>query len=481
VKPGEPLPPTSRTGRQAPIDEPLEKPARRTAVDEPFEESDSEDDFGGEFSRRSPRDVDKYAASTQRIKTKASVPDQDHRVPDSERTTGRRSPSLPRAAGPPLPADPPLIATPNISAAAGRTPGLPSFNQRRPEPFHLEQGYSDPNAPQAKAPTSPLSISTSPKISNPSRPFRFQSPLDSLAGQATEWIESPRSPDGSGPESPTTALSRSNGRRRRKDDPSRISESSEWSYQRDNDQHLLEETGLARSYIAYIAQREGIKPSGIKMYLTLPGTSPELVYNLDMLGGPKYCGRSRQRPFLIFVEPNNELGGRVYPSPSRLTSLPYRDLANELPRAYYRLYGTAPSSSGSQGPMASCYPVSESDFSLSTLPVDYVPPPHRAQDYIAYIAERERIHPSRITLYLSANVKGAPGGVSMAAEAQAIENPEEIVPVEMATSTSERYPIMVNVQLEVGENGALRFETKSTPLRLTMKAKVKKFAVAFSK
>ncbi|KAG8899153.1 hypothetical protein FRC00_001860, partial [Tulasnella sp. 408] len=480
--------------------------------DEPFEEPDSEDDFSGDFFRRSPRDVDKHA-STRRNKTKASVPDQDHRVPGSERTTGRRSPSLPRAAGPPLPADPPLNATPTITSGTGHTRGLPNSNQRKPEPFHLEQGYADPNTPQAKAPTSPLSISTSPRISNPSRPFRFQSPLDSLAGQATEWIESRRSPDGSGPESPTTALSRSNGRRRRKDDPSRISESSEWSYQRENEQHLLEETGLgpsgtlfstnpiyendtslscflveavqpphsARNYIAYISQREGIKPSGIKMYLTLPGTSPELVYNLDMLGGPKYCGRSRQRPFLIFVEPNNELGGRVYPSPSRLTSLPYRDLANELPRAYYRLYGTAPSSSGSQGPMASCYPLSESDFSLSTLPVDYVPPPHRAQDYIAYIAERERIHPSRITLYLSANVKGAPGGISMAAEAQAIENPEEIVPVEMATSTSERYPIMVNVQLEVGENGALRFETKSTPLRLTMKAKVKKFAVAFSK
>lgn len=69
----------------------------------------------------------------------------------------------------------------------------------------------------------------------------------------------------------------------------------------------------------------------------------------------------------------------------------------------------------------------------------------------------------------------------MTAEAQAIENSEEIVPTETASSTSERYPIMVNVQLEIGEDGGLRFETKSTPLRLTMKAKVKKFAVAFSK
>ncbi|KAG9041653.1 hypothetical protein FS837_011934, partial [Tulasnella sp. UAMH 9824] len=324
VRPEEPRPPTSRAVRQAPIDEPFEKPERRTAVDEPFEESEEEENFGGDFLRRSPRDVDKHAASTRRIK--ASVPDQDRRVPVSEQTTGRRSPSLPRAAGPPLPEDPPLNAAPDSSYNIGQAQGLPYHNQRKLEPFpptspsfQLEQGYADPNAPQVKAPTSTLSISASSKGSNLSRPFRFQSPLDSLSGQPTEWIESPRSPDGSGPESPTTALSRSNGRRRRKDDPSRISESSEWSYQQDTHLQMLEETGSvyyrlyspsgtlfsvnpiyendislscfpveavqppqsARSYIAYISQREGIKPSGIKMYLTLPGTSPELVYNLD--------------------------------------------------------------------------------------------------------------------------------------------------------------------------------------------------------
>ncbi|KAG8914268.1 hypothetical protein FRC01_004144 [Tulasnella sp. 417] len=224
----------------------------------------------------------------------------------------------------------------------------------------------------------------------------------------------------------------------------------------------------ARDYITHIAQREWIKPSGIKMYITVPGASPELVSNLDMSGGPKYCGRSRERPFLIFVEPNNDLG-RSYPSQSRLTSLPYRDLKTELPRAYYRLFGVAPSSTGTQRPIPSHHPLYEDDLSLSTLFVDHVPPPHRAKDYVACIAEREQIHPSRITLYLSAKAIG----VSMTAEAQEIEDLEEIMAAEIMSSTSESDPIMVNVQLD---DGSLRLGTKGEPLRLSVKARVRKLA-----
>ncbi|KAG8917970.1 hypothetical protein FRC01_002102 [Tulasnella sp. 417] len=176
----------------------------------------------------------------------------------------------------------------------------------------------------------------------------------------------------------------------------------------------------ARDYITHIAQRERIKPSGIKMYITVPGSNPE-------------------------------------------------DLKTELPRAYYRLFGVAPSSTGTQRPIPSHHPLYEDDLSLSTLFVDHVPPPHRAKDYVACIAEREQIHHSRITLYLSAKAIG----VSMTAEAQEIEDLEEIMAAETTSSTSESDPIMVNVQLD---DGSLRLGTKGEPLRLSVKARVRKLA-----
>ncbi|KAG8892219.1 hypothetical protein FRC01_014283, partial [Tulasnella sp. 417] len=221
----------------------------------------------------------------------------------------------------------------------------------------------------------------------------------------------------------------------------------------------------AQNYIAYIAHRECIRPSGVKMYLTRPGSSPELVTNLNITlnmsdGQQGLCGRSKQRPLLIVVEANSELPSRRAPSQDSLSSLPLRNLDTELPYAHYRLFGVGPSSKAAQRPMPSHYPLYEDDLSLSALFIDYVAPPLRAKDYISYIAELEGIHPSRITLYLSPKVEG--GGV---AEAQEIRKVEEIVTMETASSASERRPIMVNVRLEIDEYGNVRFGTKSKPLQ----------------
>ncbi|KAG8930269.1 hypothetical protein FRC00_001210 [Tulasnella sp. 408] len=199
---------------------------------------------------------------------------------------------------------------------------------------------------------------------------------------------------------------------------------------------------FGKNYIAYIAHRECIRPDGVKMYLTRPGSSPELVSNTDAVlnmsdGLQTICGRSRQRPLLLVVEPNSELPSRRYPSQESLRDLPLRDLDTELPH----------------------YPLYEDDLSLSALFVDYVPPPLRARDYISYIAELEGIHPSRITLYLSSQAEG-----SEIAEAQQIRKLGEIVTAETASSTSERHPILVNVKLEVDEYGNVHFGTKDKPL-----------------
>ncbi|KIO23842.1 hypothetical protein M407DRAFT_106916 [Tulasnella calospora MUT 4182] len=109
--------------------------------------------------------------------------------------------------------------------------------------FQLEQGYTNPDAPLAETPTSSPSIPPPRRDSGFSSGSRLRSPVDSLASQTAEWIEAPRSPDGSGPERSIPTLSRSNGRRRRKDDASRMEENSEGSYRRDSHPQMPEETG----------------------------------------------------------------------------------------------------------------------------------------------------------------------------------------------------------------------------------------------
>ncbi|KAG8950861.1 hypothetical protein FRC04_007093 [Tulasnella sp. 424] len=185
---------------------------------------------------------------------------------------------------------------------------------------------------------------------------------------------------------------------------------------------------LARNYIAFISQRESIRPSGVAMYFMQPGARPELVKNLDRV---------------ISMDPSAR-----------------QNLDVELPLAYYRLFGVASSSRGAQRPMPSHHALYEDDLSLTALFIDYVPPPFRAKDYIAYIGQLEGIHPSRITLYLCA--KSVVGEIE--AEAQEIENPEDAVAPKTASSTSETNPILVNVELEVDQHGNLHFGTKSKPL-----------------
>ncbi|KAG8899151.1 hypothetical protein FRC00_001858, partial [Tulasnella sp. 408] len=91
---------------------------------------------------------------------------------------------------------------------------------------------------------------------------------------------------------------------------------------------------LAENYIAYIAQREHLRPSGVQMYITRIEGSPEPVANaqtaINMDHLDKDCGRTRQRPLLFVVQPNSELISRRYPPNDVIDSLPRRDLASEL-------------------------------------------------------------------------------------------------------------------------------------------------------
>lgn len=109
-----------------------------------------------------------------------------------------------------------------------------------------------------------------------------------------------------------------------------------------------------------------------------------------------------------------------------------------------------------------------------------MPPPLRVKDYIGYIGEQEGIHPSRITLFLRA--KSVDGEILVAAEAQEIKNVEDILTAKTASFTSEKEPIMVNVELDVDEDGSLQFGMKSTPLpRLSIKVITRKLSRRLSK
>ncbi|KAG8917969.1 hypothetical protein FRC01_002101 [Tulasnella sp. 417] len=219
---------------------------------------------------------------------------------------------------------------------------------------------------------------------------------------------------------------------------------------------------LAQNYIAYISHRENLNPSGVKMYLTPEQGSPELVTNLDtvivMDGAERYCGQSKRRPLLFTVE----ISHRRYPSLVSLRSVPHLGSNSELPVAYYRLYGVAGTSSGAQRPMPSRGPIYDTDPSLASFFIDYVPPPLQAKDYIAYICELEGIHPSRVTLFM--RTRAVREGGRNVAEAQEIQSDEAIITARTASLTSEHFPIMVNVQLEVGAYGEVDLGTKNTPL-----------------
>ncbi|KAG8914269.1 hypothetical protein FRC01_004145 [Tulasnella sp. 417] len=200
---------------------------------------------------------------------------------------------------------------------------------------------------------------------------------------------------------------------------------------------------LAQNYIAYISHREHLNPSGVKMYLTPEQGSPELVTNLDTV---------------IVMDGSN----------------------SELPVAYYRLYGVAATSSGAQRPMPSRGPIYDTDPSLASFFIDYVPPPLQAKDYIAYICELEGIHPSRVTLFL--RTRAVREGGRSVAEAQEIQSDEDIITARTASLTSEDCPIMVNVQLEVGAYGEVDLDTKNTPLSsLSAKLIVRKLNKGLSK
>ncbi|KAG9041741.1 hypothetical protein FS837_011817 [Tulasnella sp. UAMH 9824] len=228
---------------------------------------------------------------------------------------------------------------------------------------------------------------------------------------------------------------------------------------------------LAQNYIGYICQREHLKPSGVKLYLTTPQRGPEQVTSMDMViymsRSDRHCGRDINRPLLIVVEPGSELPGRRFPPPTTLTRLRERDLDSDLPHAYYRLYGTSSSLKGAQRPLPSQTPLYREDPSLTTFFVDYVPPPLRAKDYIAYIAELEGIHPTRITLYLRSQPMG--GDMIQEVEAEEVKDPDDFITRRTASETSDRRPIMVTVELGTDEYGDVDLNSKGSPLPMSFK------------
>ncbi|KAG8988169.1 hypothetical protein FRB90_002931 [Tulasnella sp. 427] len=226
----------------------------------------------------------------------------------------------------------------------------------------------------------------------------------------------------------------------------------------------------ARNYIAYIAQRERVKPSGVKMYISRSKGSITEVLDMDEVvdyeGSLSPCGLSMKSPLLFVVKPNNDLPGRIHPAPVTLSSLGRTDPDEELQRAYYRLFGLASSARGTQRPMPSQNPLYGDDPSLSSLVITHVPPPLRAKDYIAHIGALEGIHPSRITLFLK-RPQSVPGDTldppRRGGETREITDLQSILSQDTASRTSEGEPIMVNVQLGVDENGDVDFETKGAP------------------
>ncbi|KIO16987.1 hypothetical protein M407DRAFT_246870 [Tulasnella calospora MUT 4182] len=150
-----------------------------------------------------------------------------------------------------------------------------------------------------------------------------------------------------------------------------------------------------------------------------------------------------------------------------LKRLRERDLDSDLPHAYYRLYGTSSSIRGAQRPVPSQTPLFREDPSLATFFVDYVAPPLRAKDYIAYIADLEGIHASRITLYLRSQAMG--GDMIQEVEAEQIKDPDDFITRRTASETSDRKPIMVTVELGADEYGDVDLNTKGTPLPISLK------------
>ncbi|KAG8896329.1 hypothetical protein FRC01_011873 [Tulasnella sp. 417] len=68
---------------------------------------------------------------------------------------------------------------------------------------------------------------------------------------------------------------------------------------------------------------------------------------------------------------------------------------NSLHSAYYRLYWK-PSAA-----LPSLFPIDTNDPSLGTFYLEHVPPPRKGKNYIAFICAREKIHVSRVKLYVN--------------------------------------------------------------------------------
>ncbi|KAG8950862.1 hypothetical protein FRC04_007094 [Tulasnella sp. 424] len=493
--------------------------ARQEAVDDPFDKIDVAGKPDGAMQPRFAKGVYVNVRpltenATARVQA-LGVPERDFLAPDRRSSPRSSPPSYTRL---PLPTDPPP-SPPYITtlAASQSRLELPDLSHER---FFNQQQTAGPSRASSTPPQFQPNNVTSDRPTLSSREYRSPRPppreLPSVhvqepqlhvhppADEPDEWIEIPqRSGMGSGRPSPvdqsfgsyqdslgdSMSMAGESQRSSQKDGPPRRGKEIRKGYYRlyapsgtlfsvnpiyANDVSLssfdvehVPPPRRARNYIAFISQRECIKPSAVKMYLSRSGASPELVSNLDTV-------------INMELEPKNELPGRNYPPPDALTSLPYRNLDGELPCAFYRLFGVASSSKGGQRPMPSHYPRYEDDPSITTFFVDYVPPPLRVKDYIGYIGEQEGIHPSRITLYLRA--KSVDGEILVSAEAQEVKNVEDILTAKTASFTSEKEPILVNVELDVDEDGSLQFGMKSTPLpRLSIKVITRKLSRRLSK
>lgn len=91
---------------------------------------------------------------------------------------------------------------------------------------------------------------------------------------------------------------------------------------------------LAHNYISYICQREQLKISSVKLFLTTTRAPPEEVKDqnkvINMTRSDRLCGRDLNRPLLLVVEWGGELPGRRFPAPMTLNKLRERNLDSDL-------------------------------------------------------------------------------------------------------------------------------------------------------
>src|SRR5437868_5717886 len=94
------------------------------------------------------------------------------------------------------------------------------------------------------------------------------------------------------------------------------------------------------------------------------------------------------------------------------------------------------------------FPIESTDPSLGTFYLEHVPPPRKGKNYIAFICAREKIHVSRVKLYVNE------GSELMGEERLRLVDRDEILrrgPNECGASSTN--PLMITVEMSADSQG----------------------------